>query len=485
MKNNNDLIKSFLLLLVLSSLSTAFAQLTTGKNKEIKIYTSQKAKQNMLEQQKSLVLVPDIETENQLVNIYPQIKYQEILGFGGAFTETSGYNFAQVSDSIKKKIAEAYFDKEKGLGFNFCRTHINSCDFAIGEYTYVAENDKKLKTFNIDNDRKYIIPFIKAAQELNSDIFLFASPWSPPSWMKDNKTMMQGGKLLPEHYDTWAKYMTKYFEEYKKERIDFFGLTVQNEAKAVQTWESCFYTGTDEAIFVTKNLRPTLDKAGFKDIKIMIWDHNKERVLDRANESFAVEGTKAAIWGVAFHWYSGEHFDALRMTHEMFPDKPLILTEFCRGGSSSNDSEAEVPYSDWADVEAYANEMIGDFNNFMAASIDWNMIVDLKGGPYHNRVGGVKAQIIVDKENNSFSLSDIYYAVGHFSKFVNRGAKRIGSSSYNDSIHVTAFQNPNREVVVIVLNKSEQAYSPKLRIHDCTAGINVPAKSLTTLIIPM
>lgn len=484
MKRIDILIKGLFLLLAVSSFSTAYTQLNVGENREIKIYSSQKAKRDMLIQQKSMKLIPDIETEIQLINVYPQVKYQEILGFGGAFTETSAYNFAQVSDTIKRNIAEAYFDKEKGLGVNFCRAHINSSDFSLAEYTYVTGNDKELKTFSIDNDRKYIIPFIKAAQKYSNDLLLFASPWSPPGWMKDNKSMVQGGKLLPEHYDTWARYITKYFEEYRKEGINFFGLTVQNEAKAVQTWESCTYTGTDEAVFATKNLRPALNKAGFSNLKIMIWDHNKERVLDRALESFAVKGATDDIWGIAFHWYSGEHFDALRMTHEMFPDKPLILTEFCRGGSSSNSSEVSVPYSDWTDVEAYANEMIGDFNNYMAAATDWNMIVDLKGGPYHNRDSGVKAQIVVDKENNTFTLGNIYYAVGHFSKFVKRGAKRIGSSSYNDFLRVTAFQNPSGEVVVIVLNKAERVFSPKLRIYDCTAGLDIPAKSLTTLIIP-
>ncbi len=477
--------KRSLILLLLLVFMCASAQLNAGLQQVIKIFSSQKTEKNMLVEQKSVKLIPDFETENQLINVYPDLKYQEIIGFGGAFTETSAYNFAQVSDSVKSKIIDAYFDVDKGLGFNFCRTHINSCDFSLNEYTYVDDNDRTLKTFSIKRDKEYVIPFIKAALKSNPDLFLFASPWSPPGWMKTNNKMIQGGKLLPEHYDTWARYMTRFFEEYKKEGINFFGLTVQNEAKAVQTWESCIYSATDEAVFVTKNLRPTLNEAGFNDLKIMIWDHNKERVLERAKESFAVKEASNDIWGIAFHWYSGEHFDALKMTHEMFPDKPLLLTEFCRGGSLSNDSKVTVPYSDWVDVEAYANEIIGDFNNYAAGITDWNMIVDLKGGPYHNRDNGVKAQIIVDKANNTFTFGDIYYAVGHFSKFIKRGAKRIGSSTFDDSLRVTAFQNPNGEVVVIILNKAEKAFSPKLRIQDCTAGLEIPAKSLTTLIIPV
>ena len=468
----------FLLMLAVGFSTAAIAQ----NELMVKVFGSEKAAiKEMLVQKESVTLVPDVETENLLINVYPQMKYQEILGFGGAITETSAYNFAQVSNDVKRKIAEAYFDKEKGIGINFCRTHIHSSDFSLAQYNYVKEGDVKLKTFTIEQDRKYVIPMIKAAQEITNDLYLFASPWSPPGWMKDNKQMIFGGKLLPEYYDTWAKYMTKYFEEYKKEGIEFFGVSVQNEAKAVQTWESCIYSGTEEAVFAVNNLRPTLDKAGFNDIKIMVWDHNKERVLDRAIESFAVPGAKDAIWGVGFHWYSGEHFDALRMTHEMFPDKPLLLTEFCRGASSAS---SNVPWADWTDVEMYVNEMIGDFNNYMAASIDWNMIVDLDGGPYHDRTGGCKAQVVVNKDKNSFSLEPTYYAVGHFSKFVKRGAKRIGNSSYNDNLRVTSFQNPDGEVVVVVLNKGELALTPKLRIYDCTAQLDIPAKSLTTLIVP-
>ena len=468
----------FLLVFAFVFSITAIAQ----NEMKVKVFSSDRATiKEMLVQKESVTLVRDVETENQLINVYPQMIYQDILGFGGSFTETSAYNFAQVSDDVKMKIAEAYFDKEKGIGVNFCRTHIHSADFSLSLYNYTEDGDTELKTFTLERDRKYVIPMIKAAQKYTSELYLLASPWSPPGWMKDSGKMIQGGKLLPEHYDTWARYMTKFFEEYKKEGIEFFGVTVQNEPKAVQTWESCVYSGTEEAVFAVKNLRPTLDKAGFKDVKIMVWDHNKERVLDRAIESFAVPGAKEAIWGVGFHWYSGDHFEALRMTHEMFPDKHLLLTEFCRGMPRASDNPSAA---NWADVEAYANEMIGDFNNYMAASIDWNMIVDLEGGPYHDRTGGCKAQVVVNKDKNSFTLEPTFYAVGHFSKFVKRGARRIGNSCYNDYLKVTSFRNPDGEVVVVVLNKGEQAMKPKIRIYDCTATLNIPAKSLTTLIVP-
>jgi len=296
--------------------------------------------------------------------------------------------------------------------------------------------------------------------------------------LKDNN-LIQGGRLLPENYKIYAKYFSRYLEEYKKEGINFFAVSVQNEPKAIQTWESCVWTGKEEGEFATNFLRPSLNKFGFKDTKIMIWDHNKERILERAKESFSVKGANKAIWGVAFHWYSGDYFDNLRMTHELFPDKPLVATEFCVGGAIRPE---EI---NWRDVEQYSKEMIMNFNNFMAGSIEWNLIVDSKtGGPYHNRRGGVKAPVYVAEDEGNFILGPLYYTVGHFSKFIKRDAVRIGSSTYNDAVKETAFRNPNGEIIIVVLNTTERNFSPKIRLNNCTADFKIPAKSLQTLIIP-
>ena len=463
--------------LIISTLiifSTSLFAQTEGK--KVKIFESSADSKEMLVEQQDIIFAQDFETENLLISLYPEFSYQQVLGFGGAFTETSAYNFSLLSSDLQQKLVELFFGKN-GIGLNFCRTHINAADFSLDEYTYVEEGDVDLKTFNIDRDRKYILPMIKAARKVNPVLWLFASPWSPPAWMKDNKSVIQGGRLLPEFYQTWANYFSLYLEEYKKEGIDFFAVTVQNEPKAVQTWESCIWTGKEEGEFSTQFLRPTLDKNGFDKTKIMVWDHNKERVMERAKASMSVPGAKEAIWGIGFHWYSGDHFDNLRMAHELYIDKPLISTEFCLGGTITSENN-------WDDVEQYAKEMIGNFNNFMAASIEWNLIVDLEGGPYHNRDGGVKAPVYMAENKKNFTLGALYYTVGHFSKFVKRNAVRIGSSVYNDAIKVVAFSNPDGEMVVIILNTTEKDATPKIRLNDCTAEFNLPAKSLLTMIIP-
>ena len=463
-------------LLIISVLIMTSIQLFSQANdKKVRVFTSSANSEEMLVEQEPIVLKQDLNTENPLICIYPEFKYQHILGFGSAFTESSAYNFSLLSPDSQQKLIEACFGKN-GIGLNFCRTHINSSDFSLSEYTYVKDNDVDLKTFSIDRERKTILPMIKAARKANPDLLLFASPWSPPAWMKDNNSVIHGGHLLPQYYKTWAKYFALYLNEYKKEGINFFGVTIQNEPLAVQTWESCIWTGKQEGEFAVNFLRPTLDESGFSKINIMIWDHNKELVMERAKESMSVPGAEKAIWGIAFHWYTGNHFDNLRMAHELFPDKPLIATEFCVGGKGNDNY--------WNSVERYANDMIGNFNNFMVASTDWNLILDSKGGPYHDRDGGVKSPVYVDENTKQFTLGPLYYTIGHFSKFIKRDAVRIGSSVYSDAVKVSAFSNPGGEIVVVILNTSDKAATPSIRVNNYTAEFKMPAKSLQTLVIP-
>ena len=416
------------------------------------------------------------------ISIFPEKRYQKIIGFGGAFTETAAYNYSLMSEKSKKRIVEALFDKNKGLGYNFCRTHINSADFAISRYTYVEENDTELKTFDIGREKKYVIPFIQDAMDTAGEsLFLFASPWSPPAWMKDTNSMIEGGRLLDKYYGVWAKYFVKYFEHFKEEGVNFFALSVQNEARAWQTWESCRYSAEEEGIFVHKYLKPALDEAGLGDIKIMIWDHNRERVYERPRDTFnLVPGSYDDVWGIAFHWYSGDHFASLDMANESFPDKPLILTEYCFGTSRA--VQGKAAHTNWYGAEGYARELISCFNHHMAAEIDWNMLVDEVGGPFHDRTTGCKAVIVVDPENDEVNLEPTYYAVAHFSRFVERDAVRIGCSSLSEEIKATAFQNPNGDIVLVVLNQLHNEEELEIRLNSSAARVTFPAHSLTTYI---
>jgi len=446
------------------------------------IYLSRDGAEQFLARADDVGFEPDTTTEAAVVNLFPERRYQAILGFGGAFTETSAYNFAQVSPDNQAKILRAYFDKATGLGLNFCRTQIHSSDFSLAEYTYVDDGDASLASFSIEHDRRWLLPFIKAAQALAGDLLLFASPWSPPAWMKDNGKFIEGGKLLPQYADTWARYMAKYLTEYGKEGIDFFGLSVQNEPAAAQTWESCQYSAEEEALFVRDHLKPALVAAGLPEARILIWDHNKERVYDRARDVLAQPGVAECVWGVAFHWYSGDHFAGLAMAHEAFPDKALVFSE-CSVGSGRREIMTG-PHSSWDGLALHTRELIGDFNNYTTAVVDWNLIVDETGGPYHNRDAGCKAPIVVDPTTDTVTLEPLYYAVAHFSRFVARGAVRIGSSTFSDEVPAVGFVNPDSALVAVLLNTAATEQPVNLRLNDTVAAIVLPARTLATVVVP-
>jgi len=198
--------------------------------------------------------------ENQpCIFVDPGHSFQSFIGIGGALTDASAETFYKLPAEKQKLFLNSYFSLENGIGYSLARTNIHSCDFSSGSYTYVEDGDKQLKSFSIAHDKQYRIPFIKRCIEsAGGSLKLYVSPWSPPAWMKDNNDMLHGGKLLPEFYDSWAEYFVKYIHSYEKKGIPVWGLTVQNEPMAKQTWESCIYTAEEERDFIKNYLGPKL-----------------------------------------------------------------------------------------------------------------------------------------------------------------------------------------------------------------------------------
>lgn len=412
----------------------------------------------------------------EVVNIYPEITYQTISGFGGAFTEAMAYNVSKLPPHKQEELLEEYFGQE-GIGYNLCRTHINSCDFALGNYAYVEdETDTEFKSFNIDRDRQYIIPVIKKAQQISKEpISFLASPWSPPAFMKTTDQMNHGGKLRLEYRQTWARYIAKYIKVYREEGIDISMITVQNEPEAVQTWDSCIYTAEDEMIFVRDYLGPVFEEEGLEDIKIFIWDHNKERLYERTRDILKDKEANRLISGVGFHWYTGDHFEAVQLVREIYPDKELLFTEGCveysRFGATNELDKALM----------YAHDMVGNFNAGMNGYIDWNMVLDAKGGPNH--VGNFcDAPIMCTQGEDDYTKRLTYYYIGHFSKYVKIGAKRIATTKYTDGLDVVGFINPDGEKVIIILNKTENTQIIRLRQEEKYVEIKIEAKAIYTCV---
>ncbi len=408
--------------------------------------------------------------EKPLLNIYP-VKRQTVLGFGGAFTDSAAYNYSLLDDAGKQEVLEALFGTS-GLGYTFCRLCIASSDFAPEPYGFLAEGDTTLATFSIDHDRKYILPFVKDALAFTGgNLTLFASPWSPPAFMKDNQTIMQGGKLLPQYYELYAEYLIKFLRAYAAEGVAVSMLTLQNEAKAKQTWESCTYTAEEEAAFA-KVLRTALDSSEFAHVKLLFWDHNKERLYDRASVMYRESADTVA--GIAFHWYSGDHFDGISLLREMYPDKLLLQTEFCISGGSDQ-------------VEAgYAHEILGDLTHGANAICEWNLILDENGGPYHNRPshGGCDAPIRIDSRDGSLRQTEIYREMYLFSHFIRPGAVALATSTFDTRVTVAAFENPNGEIVVNVISERDDAVE-KCKLYLCGKFLDLalPARAKLALVI--
>jgi glucosylceramidase len=414
-------------------------------------------------------------SENADIKLDVNKRYQTILGFGGALTEAAAYTLSRVSEDKRREVIESYFDKDKGLGYSLGRVHIHSCDFALGNYTYVEEYDKDLKSFDIARDRELILPLIKDAEQTRGEELKFlASPWSPPAWMKTNKDMNHGGKLLPEYREAWAKYYTKFVKAYEQEGINIWSISVQNEPAAVQVWDSCIYTAEEERDFVRDYLGPMMHQEGLENVKILIWDHNRDLMVERASTVLLDKEAAKYVWGTGFHWYVSEAFEEVGKVHELFPDKHLLFTEGCQEGG--------VKLGEWFTGERYGRNIIGDLNNWTEGYLDWNIVLDETGGPNHvNNL--CDAPIIADTRTNELHYNSSYYYIGHFSKFIKPGAVRIGLENNKPDIQATAFLNDDGSTVVVAMNEKDEDISFKLGLEDMTVSLELKARSIATYII--
>lgn len=424
----------------------------------------------------TFVAMPQPTEHQACVFVDPSKKFQTLLGIGGALTDAAAETFYKLPQEKQRELIRAYFDSRDGIGYSLGRTHIHSCDFSSASYTYVKAGDTNLDSFDISHDLKYRIPFIKEAMAMaGKDFSLYVSPWSPPAWMKSNTNMLRGGSLLPQYYNAWARYFTKFIRAYEKEGIPIWGLTVQNEPMASQTWESCLFTVKEECDFV-KILGPTLADAGLGDKKLMIWDHNRGMMFQRAQGVLDDPVAAKYVWGVGFHWYAGDNFDNVKRVQEAYPNVNLLLTEACL-----------YPFdfkkiNEWQWGETYARSMINDFNNGAVGWTDWNILLDEKGGPNHVS-NFCYAPIHGDTKTGELYYLNSYYYIGHFSKFIRPGANRVISSSTDDKLMTTAFLNPTGELAVVLLNTSDKEQLFFLWLEGKAAKATSPAHSIMTLIV--
>ncbi|HEY7192258.1 MAG TPA: glycoside hydrolase family 30 beta sandwich domain-containing protein, partial [Gemmatimonadales bacterium] len=328
---------------------------------------------------------------------------------------------------------------------------------------------------------RFKIPLIKRALAASGNrMKLFASPWSPPAYMKDNNDMLHGGHLRAQYREAWALYYTKFIESYRQAGVPVWAITIQNEPMATQTWESCIYQPEDERDFLRDYLGPVMARRGLKDVNIIVWDHNRDLIVQRAQTIFDDPKAAQYAWGIGFHWYedwSGgtQMYDNVALVHTLYPAKHLIFTE---GTPANFDSTA---YARWNLGEAYGRSMIHDFNSGAEGWTDWNILLDENGGPNH--VGNYCfAPIHADTRTGRLIYTNSYYYIGHFSKFIRPGARRIAVAPSRSMLLATGFVNPDGTVAIVVMNPTAKGSDYHIRIGTAAVTVQSRPHSIQTVV---
>ncbi|MDD3277715.1 MAG: glycoside hydrolase family 30 beta sandwich domain-containing protein [Lachnospiraceae bacterium] len=424
----------------------------------------------------NVVFKQDEEAENQVVNLYPKLQYETLEGFGGAVTDAAGYVYSLMNEQQKAQVITTYFSPER-MKYGIVRVHMDSCDFSTEMYEAMSDaNDIDMTSFSFARTEKYIMPMLEDAQKAaGKPLELMLSPWSPPAFMKTNGQRTFGGSIKPEFQKMWADYICRYIAEFEKRGFKVRRMSLQNEPKAVQTWDSCVYTASQEKEFLKDYMYPALKAHHLEEVEIFIWDHNKERVFERLDE-IVDEETDQMVKGVAFHWYSGDHFEALELVRQQYPDKKMIVSESCiEYGKFGGDSVIKSALR-------LSHEIIGDLNHGMTAFYDWNLLLDENGGPNH--VGNFcHAPFLFDTCEKKLmpQLTQQYFE--HFSHYLVPGSVGIAFSRYTEEIDVTAYKRPDGSVAVVLLNKADRPMTVNLRVEGQLAEMILYPTSITTGII--
>lgn len=414
-----------------------------------------------------------VKAEMNVLNIYKGIQDQTFDGFGGALTDSSCKVLDGMSDVMRREVLYSYYG-DNGIGYKLIRVPMDSCDFSQKQYAAATDWHKGGENeFSFAKEQLLQIKILKEIYDIAGEkIPILLCPWSPLAAMKDNNDRV-GGRLLKERYEDYADYICTHIMKLREEGFVVDGITIQNEQNAWQTWDSCLFTKEEEKNFIESAMLPALKEYGLYKVKIYLWDHNKERLIERADCGLKINDPQIA--GVAFHWYTGDHFDAVRIAHERYPEHKFIHTEGCveltRYGNST----------DIMNAERYAHDILGDLKNGTNAYYDWNLILDEKGGP--NYVDNFCDAPVIYKTgamNAEYNLS--FHYIGMISRYIKQGAIRVETSVYEQDIDNVAFKNPDGTTCLIILNRSDDEKAFCVRFYDEIFEFELEKHSIATLV---
>ncbi|CAJ0929217.1 unnamed protein product, partial [Mesorhabditis belari] len=435
---------------------------------------------------------------SNIVQIDASKTYQKIFGFGGAMTDAAGVNLVSLSQPVRDRLLQQYYGPNS-IDYRFTRVPMASCDFSTREYSYAdVAGDFDLVNFNLtQEDFQLKIPFIKQAQalvaQLGDTLKLFTTAWSAPGWMKDSGSMKGGGRLIGEvngkYYQTLANYYKRFFEEYHKLGIDFWGVTPENEPTAGldpnYRWQAMYLSDEMERDWIKGVLGPTLRGSDVtKDLKIMIGDDQRGIYPKWADTIFSDPDAAKYVDGMALHWYEDLFVSekGIAETTSKYPDKFMLATEACTGFFPW---EQNVLPGNWKRAEMYALDIIEDLRSGVVGWIDWNLVLDQIGGP--NWVNNtVDAAIIANATVDQFLKQPMYYALGHFSAFIKPDYKRIDVKLDLHQVDGVAFVAPDGKQRVLVMlnrNKNDVSFSIQDQKNSVRYGnVLLEGRSMKTII---
>ncbi|MBZ5540015.1 MAG: twin-arginine translocation signal domain-containing protein [Acidobacteriia bacterium] len=398
----------------------------------------------------------------------PGRKFQSILGFGAAFTDAACYMFSQLSSSARERLFHELFDPSE-MGLTVCRICMGASDYSTALYSYDdGDADPGLARFSIDHDRAYILPALREARKVNADLFLFASPWSPPGWMKANGTML-GGSMRRKYMPSYADYFLKFLQGYEAEGVLVQAVTIQNEVDTDQDGRmpACIWPQEYEADFVRHYLGPLFECNGVKT-KIWLIDHNYN-LWGRAIAELETPGVRKYASAIAWHGYAGQP-EWIGRVHDAFPDVEMHWTE---GGP---DYTAEDYSKDWSE---WSKTFTGILRNWSRSVTAWNFALDEKGrpniGPFD--CGGL---LTINSTTKEISHSGQFWALAHYSRLARRGAHRFDSQSAAEDLSHAGFENPDGQCVLVLTNPGPTR-NCEVRMGHWAAVVPLERDSVNTL----
>ena len=463
--NRREFLKIASSVAALASIKTPLFAGKTGSSAQAWVTAGDKRHQSLDVQSAQATATPDAGT----LRADDAQQFQEILGFGAAFTDASCYLLNKLPADRRASLLSEFFSPS-GLRFSVCRTCVGASDYATSAYSYDESKtpDPELKSFSIDHDRAYILPILRAARAANPELFLFATPWSPPGWMKSGDSLL-GGSMRKKYFGPYADYFVRFLQEYQKENVKIEAVTIQNEVDTDQDGRmpAALWGQEYEIDFVKSHLAPALQHAGL-DTKIWILDHNYN-LWGRAMDELGDPAVNAAVDGVAWHGYYGNP-EAMTRVHQAYPAKHSYWTE---GGPEVTDPAYATDWVKWS------KSFTAILANWARCLVSWNLVLDENGNPNIGpfKCGGL---LTVHSQTGEISRSGQYWAFAHFSKHLQRGARVIASSGDVPSLNHIAFKNPDGTFVLVLTNAGE-ARQVACELGHQTFTVNAPADSIVTI----